>query len=186
MLDPTTMSPKASQFNVPPFPGLLGEMDFEAFIRTPPETRDDWVDFTVFNKKAVEEHKGCVAAWEHLVHRVNCKPPRVVFSTTYVRDYDRSVYVVGWDGLLVPLAFTGIFAHFYHRVKSSLVMNGIPSAVVETHLFTLEKKAASYQSLWVLGYDVQTGNITIFDRAVPSGHKLYRGGGTPPPPTITA
>ena len=173
--------PNAAQFIVPPFPGLLEELDFDSLVRTQPETREDWLTFRIYNTSTVKAHKDPLAAWEALVARVHAKPKRVVFATGFSADLDWPIYAIITNEIVVPVSCTGIFQHFYFRIQASLVKNGIPLPVVQKHLFALAKKERAYQARWAIGYEVQCGNVTLFDNNMNTGASLGFINGEPLP-----
>jgi hypothetical protein len=160
--------PTASHFIIPPFPGLLEEMDVVELARTQPETREEWIAFKTFNKSKFAS-QDALSDWAALVASYSGVPSRVVFSTGFHHLLDRPIYAVRLNEYSVVLPYPGILRHFYFRAQTALVKNGIPLPVVQSHLFAFAKAENSYRPRWQLGYETATGNIAVVD----SGQDIY-------------
>lgn len=176
--------PTASQFIIPPFPGLLEEMDVDALARTQPETREEWIAFKTFNKSKFSS-QDALFDWNTLVATFSGVPPRVMITTGFHEVLDRPLYAARLREYMVVLPYPGILQHFYFRAQTALVKNGIPLPVVQTHLLAQAKAENSYRAPWQLGYEIKTGNISVVDTSQSANAaKSYLAGQPIPLPVI--
>ena len=157
--NPSSVNTK-SPFNVPRFPGLLSELDYETLFRTPPDNNHEWSMFYRWNSHRLDKTKPLFPQWEILTENYPGINTRVIIYGFGTRNpkYPNIYYLVQNHNVSTILPYEGLLAHFYHRIKSTLVKNGIPEDFVNANFNCVNKLTN-----WFVGYEEASGQITIFD-----------------------